>query len=85
MTAQPKDDLELLPDAALVAGVVVGDTDAATIIIRRNNQRLFRAAFSILANRMEAEDAVQTAYLHAFSGIPKLHGKIVRSGQNGQA
>jgi RNA polymerase sigma-70 factor (ECF subfamily) len=39
------------------------------LLTERNNQRLFRAAWSILRNRAEAEDAVQSAYLKAFASI----------------
>lgn len=72
---QPKVDLRELTDAALAARIVVGDADAATIVIQRNNQRLYRAAFSILSNRSEAEDALQSAYLRAFAGIAAFGGR----------
>jgi RNA polymerase sigma-70 factor (ECF subfamily) len=41
----------------------------------RNNQRLFRAAWGILGNRAEAEDAVQSAYLHGFAAIGTFAGR----------
>lgn len=72
---QPKVDLHELTDVALAARIVVGDADAATIVIQRNNQRLFRAALSILSNRAEAEDALQSAYLRAFAGMTAFGGR----------
>ena len=72
---QPKVDLHELTDAALAARIVGGDADAATVVIQRNNQRLFRAALSILSNRAEAEDALQSAYLRAFAGIAAFGGR----------
>jgi RNA polymerase sigma-70 factor (ECF subfamily) len=41
----------------------------------RNNQRLYRAAWSILKDRSEAEDAVQDGYLKAFAAIDTFAGK----------
>ena len=40
-----------------------------------NNQRLFRAAWSILKDRSEAEEAVQTAYLKAFAAFDGFAGQ----------
>lgn len=64
-----KTDLEALDDAALAALVANRDPAAVRLVTGRNNQRLFRAAWSILRNRAEAEDAVQSAYLRAFGAI----------------
>ena len=43
--------------------------------MRRNNQRLFRAAWRILRNHEDAEDAVQRAYLKAFAAIKGFAGR----------
>ena len=40
-----------------------------------NNQRLFRAAWSILKDRAEAEEAVQTAYLKAYAAFEDFAGQ----------
>lgn len=56
-------------DADLAARAAVGDQRAFEMIMRRNNQLLFRTARSILKNAEEAEDAVQEAYLHAFRAL----------------
>ena len=45
------------------------DVKAIRLVTAANNQRLFRAAWSILKDRSEAEDAVQSAYLKAFASI----------------
>jgi RNA polymerase sigma-70 factor (ECF subfamily) len=45
------------------------------VVTQRNNQRLFRAAFSILKNRAEAEEAVQEAYLKAFAAMDGFAGR----------
>ena len=44
-----------------------------------NNQRLFRTAWSILRNRAEAEEAVQAAYVAAFSRIGSFEGRSALS------
>jgi RNA polymerase sigma-70 factor (ECF subfamily) len=75
MTARLKPDLSRLDDMAL-AGLAAGrDPDAVRLITERNNQRLFRAAWSVLRNRAEAEDAVQSAYLRAFAAIGGYEGR----------
>ena len=75
MTAQPTLDYETLDDAALAARLAARDPYAVRLITARNNQRLFRAAWSILKNRAEAEDAVQSGYLRAFAGIDGFEGR----------
>lgn len=40
-----------------------------------NNQRLFRAAWSILKDRSEAEEAVQSGYLKAFAALEDFAGQ----------
>ena len=69
MSAQSTLDYERLDDADLARLVARRDPAAVRLVITRNNQRLFRAAWSILNERQEAEDAVQSAYLKAFAAI----------------
>lgn len=52
-----------------------GDVDAVRFLVTTNNQRLFRAAWSILKNRQEAEDAVQSAYAKAFVALKSFEGR----------
>jgi RNA polymerase sigma-70 factor (ECF subfamily) len=75
MTAQAKPDYSHLPDIELAGLVAKRDPAAVKLVTQRNNQRLFRAAWSILKNRAEAEDAVQSAYLHAFAAIGDFAGR----------
>jgi RNA polymerase sigma-70 factor (ECF subfamily) len=71
MTASPAADLT---DAVLVARAVERDPDAMRAIMRRYNRRLYRIARGILGNDAEAEDAVQSAYMHAFRGLAAFRG-----------
>ena len=69
MTASLKLDYERMPDHALAGLAAARDPAAVRLVTQRNNQRLYRAAWSILRNRAEAEDAVQSGYLRAFAAI----------------
>jgi RNA polymerase sigma-70 factor, ECF subfamily len=75
MPALPRRDYEALDDGALAALVAARDAGAVRLLTMRNNQRLFRAAWSILRNRAEAEDAVQSAYLRAFRAIHRFEAR----------
>jgi RNA polymerase sigma-70 factor (ECF subfamily) len=62
-------------DEAIVARVVAGDTDAFEALVRRHNRRVFRAARAILKSDDEAEDAMQEAYVSAFSHLTDFGGR----------
>lgn len=68
-------DYETLSDIDLTGLMAARDPAAVRLITQRNNQRMFRAAWSILKNHAEAEDAVQSAYLHAFAAIGDFEGR----------
>lgn len=75
MPAQPRPDLESLNDGQLATLIAARDREAVRLVMRRNNQRLFRVAWSILKDRTEAEDALQSAYLRAFAAIGTFEGR----------
>jgi RNA polymerase sigma-70 factor (ECF subfamily) len=79
MTAAHARSLEALDDLALARAAADRDPDAVRLITTRNNQRLFRAAWSVLKNRAEAEEAVQEAYMKAFAAMAKFEGKSALS------
>jgi len=62
------------PDADLVRRAIARDGDAFRTIIQRYNQRLYRMARGILKNDSEAEDAVQEAYIRAFTHLESFRG-----------
>ena len=70
----PKTVSSDLPDAEIARRIAGGDRDALTLLMRRNNQALYRAARSILKDDAEAEDAVQEAYLQAYRAIDGFRG-----------
>ncbi len=74
MNAQRQVDYQSLSDLELAGCIAARDPVAVRLVTQRNNQRLFRAAWSVLRNRSEAEDAVQAAYLKAFAAIGGFQG-----------
>jgi RNA polymerase sigma-70 factor (ECF subfamily) len=68
-------DYDRLSSAELAQLCAARDADAIRHVIVANNQRLFRAAWSILKNRADAEEAVQAAYLAAFASIGSFEGR----------
>jgi RNA polymerase sigma-70 factor, ECF subfamily len=59
-------------DAELAGRLRRGDAAAFRILMQRHNQRLFRMARSILRDSADAEDAVQDAYVLAFTRIDQF-------------
>jgi RNA polymerase sigma-70 factor (ECF subfamily) len=79
MRGQPAIDYRGIADAELARLCGSRDRGAIQHVIAANNQRLFRTAWSILKNRSEAEEAVQSAYLHAFASIASFEGRSALS------
>lgn len=55
-----------LSDVEIVARVLAGDRRLYEVVMRRYNQRVFRAVRSILKDDDEAQDAMQEAYVRAY-------------------
>jgi RNA polymerase sigma-70 factor (ECF subfamily) len=51
-----------------------GHSSAYALLMRRNNQRLYRLARGIVADDAEAEEAVQETYLRAFTHLDGFRG-----------
>ncbi|HVY52243.1 MAG TPA: RNA polymerase sigma factor [Devosia sp.] len=62
-------------EADLVLRAQAHDELAVREIVRRYNQRLFRAARSIVRNDTEAEDVVQAGYVQAFTHLSAFRGE----------
>jgi RNA polymerase sigma-70 factor (ECF subfamily) len=67
--------LTALPEEVLVARARERDEGAVREIVRRYNQRLFRAARAIVRNDADAEDVVQAGYVNAFTHLSGFHGE----------
>ena len=79
MGAHSKLDYEAMDDVSLARLIGARDAHAVRLVTSRNNQRMFRTAWSILKNRADAEDCVQTAYLRAFASIGRFEGRSTLS------
>ena len=75
MSAQPQIGYSALDDFQLAQLCGMRDRAALRHLITANNQRLFRAAWSILKDRAEAEEAVQACYINAFASIDRFEGR----------
>ena len=75
MTAQARLDYAALDDVALARLCRTRNRGAMRHLVTANNQRLFRAAWSILKDRAEAEEAVQSGYLNAFAAMDGFEGR----------
>ena len=64
-----------LSDEEVVARVRGGETALFEIIMRRYNQRLFRAARAITRDDDEATDVVQDAYVRAYANLEQFAGR----------
>lgn len=64
-----------LDDAELVRRALARDPDAFRAIMQKHNQRLYRIARGVLRNSTEAEDAVQEAYVSAFTHLASYRGE----------
>src|SRR5215472_17347619 len=63
------------PDVAeLVDRARRRDSEAFRVIMQRHNRRLYRIARAVLRNDGEAEDAVQEAYVRAFTHLAEFRG-----------
>jgi RNA polymerase sigma-70 factor (ECF subfamily) len=63
-----------LSDLEIAQRIAAGDRGVLERLMRKNNQRLFRTARSILKDDAEAEDAVQEAYLLAYQAMAGFRG-----------
>jgi RNA polymerase sigma-70 factor (ECF subfamily) len=55
-----------IPDEEIVQRVLEGDVDLFEILLRRYDQRVYRAARAVLGDDQEAEDVTQEAWVRAF-------------------
>jgi RNA polymerase sigma-70 factor, ECF subfamily len=61
-------------DEDIVRQVLAGETALFELLMRRYNERLYRAARAITRDDREAEDVIQQAYVNAFSNLGQFKG-----------
>lgn len=64
-----------LADEQIVEKVVAGQTALFEVLMRRHNERVYRAARAIIKDESEAEDIMQQAYVNAYSHLRQFDGR----------
>jgi len=62
-------------DAAMVARVRGGDTDAYRTLVERYSANLFHLAYRMMGNEQDAEDVVQESFLRAFRQLKQFESR----------
>ena len=63
-----------LSDEQVVADVLDGQTALFEVLMRRYNERMYRAARAIVRDDAEAEDIMQQAYVNAYANLRQFKG-----------
>jgi RNA polymerase sigma-70 factor (ECF subfamily) len=63
-----------LSDEEIIRQVIAGNTALFELLMRRYNERVYRAARAIVSNEEEAEDVMQQAYVNAFTHLQQFSG-----------
>jgi RNA polymerase sigma-70 factor (ECF subfamily) len=66
--------MEFMTDEEVVARVLAGEVELFEVIMRRYNQRLYRAARAITRDDSQAEDIMQAAYVRAYEHLRQFAG-----------
>ena len=64
-----------LSDQDIVSRVIQGQTALFEVLMRRHNERVYRAARAILRDDREAEDVMQQAYVNAYAHLRQFDGR----------
>jgi RNA polymerase sigma-70 factor (ECF subfamily) len=62
------------PDEEIVRQVLDGNTAMFELLMRRYNERVYRAARAIVRDEEEAEDIMQQAYVNAYTHLRQFNG-----------
>ena len=69
------EDWARLPDEQIVHRVLAGQTALFEVLMRRHNERMYRAARAIVRDESEAEDILQQSYVNAYSHLGQFDGR----------
>ena len=64
-----------MSDEMLACRAKSGDTDAFVELSKRHANRVFQATYRVTRNRQDAEDALQEAFLNAFTHMKNFEGR----------
>jgi RNA polymerase sigma-70 factor (ECF subfamily) len=68
-------DARTLTDEEVVERVCNGERALYELLMRRHNQRIYRAARAIVRDPAEAEDVMQDAYVRAYENLSSFAGR----------
>jgi RNA polymerase sigma-70 factor, ECF subfamily len=71
-------ETKLLPpgeEQGIIQSAIVGNPEALSLLFARETDRLYRAAFSVLHNKQDAEDALQNGLLSAYLNLGSFQGR----------
>jgi RNA polymerase sigma-70 factor, ECF subfamily len=75
MTTASEFDTRDQTDEEVVRQILDGNTALYELLMRRYNERLYRAARAITRDDREAEDVIQQAYVNAFANLRQFKGQ----------
>ncbi len=76
MTAVPVVALPAeITDEEIVRRVVAGERELFELLLRRYNQRVYRAVRAVLRNPDDTEDVMQQAYINAYRHLHQFEGR----------
>ncbi len=64
-----KSEIKLISDQSVVERVLAGETELFEILMRRNNQLLYRSVRSYIETEADIEDTMQDAYVKAYQKL----------------
>jgi RNA polymerase sigma-70 factor, ECF subfamily len=64
-----------LTDEQVAARVLGGETALFEVLMRRHNERIYRAVRAVLRGDLDAEDVMQQAYLNAYVHLAQFDGR----------
>ena len=68
-----------LEESVIIHRINTGEKELYEILIRRNNQKLYRVVRGYLNNPMEIEDIMQNTYLKAYENLPRFQNNSLFS------
>jgi RNA polymerase sigma-70 factor (ECF subfamily) len=68
-----------ISDEEVVRRVVAGERELFELLLRRYNQRVYRAVRAVLRNAEDAEDVMQQAYVSAYRHLHQFEGRAAFS------
>lgn len=63
------------PDRDLIARTIAGDGSAYSVLVERYQKKIFRVAFAILRDELEADAVTQDTFVQAYTHLSRFEGR----------